>query len=134
MRVRHYAQGKFYTIECPEGTRIVRNSTFRASGKPDPCDGIIVQFNGKELRIPAEPAELLPLLAESGNLGVSLVGEPEPDVRLVGVCCPDCGETDVNWLQLRDGSESVHCDHCGAEFALPVLTDAPMRVSSRPAD
>ena len=24
MRVRHYAQGKFYTIECPEGTRVVR--------------------------------------------------------------------------------------------------------------
>ena len=36
MRIKHYAQGKFYTIECPEGTRVVRNSTFRASGKPEP--------------------------------------------------------------------------------------------------
>ena len=31
MRVRHHAQGKFYTIECPEGTRVVR--------RPEPVDG-----------------------------------------------------------------------------------------------
>ena len=63
-------------------------------------------MNGKEIRIPADPPELLPLLAESGNFGVSLVGEPEPDVRLAGVSCPGCGEADdVTWLQLADGSE-----------------------------
>jgi ribosomal protein S27E len=134
MRIRHYAQGKCYVIDCPEGTRVVRNSTFRASGKPDPCEGIVFPFKGKEIRIPADPPELLPLLAETGNFGVSLVGEPEPDVRLAEVSCLTCGETDVAWLQLRDESEWVRCDGCGAEFALPPLPDAPIRVSSHPAD
>ena len=26
MRVRYYAQGNFYTIQCPEGTEFVRRS------------------------------------------------------------------------------------------------------------
>src|SRR4051812_48359832 len=124
MRIRHFAQGKSYTIECPDGTRVVRNSTFRASGKPGPCDGIVVPFGGREIPIPADPPELLPLLAESGRCGLAMVGEPEPDVRLAGRSCPDCGEMDVSWLQLRDDSEAVHCDRCGAEFALPVPSDA----------
>ena len=132
MRIKCHAQGKFYTIECPEGTRVVRRS-----GRPEaggPHDHLVVPLNGKEVRIPADPPELLPMLAESGNFGVSLVGEPEPDVRLAGVSCPGCGETDVTWLQLREDSESVHCDRCGADFVLPVFPDASIRVSSRKAD
>src|SRR4051812_33161612 len=110
MRVRHYAQGKFYTIQCPEGTRVVRRPERPPDEKPVPHDVLLVPLNGQEIRIPADPPELLPMLAESENFGVSLIGEPEPDVRLAGVVCPGCGETDVNWLLLRDGSEVVHCD------------------------
>ncbi len=131
MRIRHFAQGKFYTIRCPQGTRVVRNSTYRASGKPDPCDGIVVPYNGREIPIPADPPELLPLLAESGRCGLSMVGEPEPDVRLAGASCPGCGEDDVNWLQLRDDSEAVHCDRCRHEFGVPVPTVAPVTASPR---
>ena len=76
---------------------------------------------------------MLPLLAETGNFGITLVGEPEPDVDLAGVACPDCGQEDVNWLQLGDGSETVRCDYCGAEFALPVTAVFPV-VSTRRAD
>jgi hypothetical protein len=54
---------------------------------------------------------LLPLRAESGNFGITLIGEPEPDVRLIGVACPDGGERDVAWLHRQDGSEAVHCEH-----------------------
>jgi ribosomal protein S27E len=133
MRIKCHAQGKFYTIECPEGTKIVR-------GADSPCgdlpflDHLVVPFNGKTIRIPADPPELLPLLAETGNFGVSLVGEPEPEERLAGVACPGCSEADVNWLVLQDNTEAVHCDRCGADFALPPLPDAPIRVSSHPAD
>src|SRR4051794_23778391 len=99
MRVRCHAQGKFYTIECPEGTRLVR-----CSDQPPYAevahDQLVVPLNGKEVRIPADPPELLPMLAESGNFGVTLVGEPEPDVALAGVDCPGCGEADVAWLRL----------------------------------
>jgi hypothetical protein len=45
MRVRRHAQGKFYTIECPEGTRIVR-----AAGRPESGsvhhDHLIVPLGG----------------------------------------------------------------------------------------
>ena len=92
MRVRHHAQGKFYTIECPEGTRIVRRSEQPADGEAVPHDHLVVPLNGKEVRIPADPPELLPLLAESGKFGITLVGEPVPDMRLAGVVCPGCGE------------------------------------------
>ncbi len=44
-----------------------------------------------------------------------------------------CGQDDVNWLQLGDGSETVRCDDCGAEFALPVTAVFPV-VSTRRAD
>ncbi len=133
MRVKHYAQGKFYVIQCPEGTRVVHRSDLSADGEAIPHDHLVVLLDGEEVRIPADPPELLPMLAETGNFGVSLVGEPEPDVDLAGVACPDCGQDDVNWLQLGDGSETVHCDYCGAEFALPVTTVVPV-VSTRRAD
>ena len=119
MRIKHYAEGKFYEIRCPDGTRIVRNRVFRASGVPDPCDGIVVPFGGQQIPIPADPATLLPLLAESGRCGLSLLGEPEPEARLAGVSCPECGEGDVNWLRAEDDSEMVHCDRCGGDFAVP---------------
>ena len=126
MRVRHHTQGKFYTIQCPEGTRIERRSEQPADGEAVPHDHLVVPLNGKEVRIPADPPELLPLLAETGNFGVSLVGEPEPDVRLTGVVCPECGETDVTWLQLGTDSEAVRCDRCGSDFALPAPTVVPV--------
>src|SRR4051794_26406496 len=107
MRVRHHAQGKFYTIECPEGTIVVRRPDLTADGEAVPHDHLVVPLDGKEVRIPADPPELLPLLAETGKFGVTLVGEPEPDVRLTGTSCPDCGETDVAWLQVEDGLEAV---------------------------
>lgn len=115
MRVKHHAQGKFYVIECPEGTRLVPRSE---DTQPTPCDYLVVPLNDKEVRIPADPPELLPMLAESGNFGISLVGEPVADVRLTGVVCPKCGEDDVNWLQVREGTETVHCDRCGITFAV----------------
>ena len=118
MQVKHHAQGKFYVIECPEGTRLVRRSEDPAA---EPCDHLVVPLNGEEVRIPADPPELLPLLAESGNFGISPVGEPVPDVNLAGVVCPKCGEDDVNWLQLMDNQKAVHCDRCGTEFGVAVL-------------
>jgi predicted RNA-binding Zn-ribbon protein involved in translation (DUF1610 family) len=131
MRVKHYAQGKFYVIECPEGTRVVRRSDQPANGKTVLHDHLVVPFKGQILNIPADPPELLPMLAETGNFGVSLVGEPEPDVRLAGASCPNCGETDVNWLQFRDGTETAHCDHCGDDFGLPVRPLADIPISDR---
>jgi hypothetical protein len=118
-------------IECPERTRLIRRSD---DTQETPCDHLVVPLRGKEIRIPADPPELLPMLAESRNLGITLVGEPEPDVRLAEVSCLTCCETDVAWLQLQDESEWVRCDSCGAEFALPPLPDAPIRVSSRTAN
>jgi ribosomal protein S27E len=134
MRVKHYAQGKFYTIECPEGTRVVRRTERPADGEAVPHDHLIVPLNGKEIRISADPPELLPMLAETGNFGVTLVGDLVPEGRLAGVACPKCGETDVTWLQLGDASETVHCDDCGADFALPVRPITPLRVGNRSAD
>jgi hypothetical protein len=131
MRVKHHAQGKFYVIECPEGTRLVRRTS---GGEAVKCDQLIVPLNGKELRIPADPPELLPMLAESGNFGIKLVGEPVPDVNLAGVICPECGEDDVNWLQLRDDSETVHCDYCVTDFDLPVPTPSHPPVASKEGD
>ena len=125
MRVKHHAQGKFYVIECPEGTRLVRRSD---QPQVVEYDHLVVPLNGEDIRIPADPPELLPMLAESGNFGITLVGEPVPDVRLAGVVCPKCGEDDVNWLQLREDTETVHCDNCGTEFALAV---APVNAERR---
>src|SRR5689334_692046 len=123
MRVKLYAQGKFYTIQCPEGTRVVRRPERTPDDESVSHDLLVIPLNGKEIRIPAEPPELLPMLAESGNFGVSLV----PDVRLAGASCPGCGEDHVAWLRPEEGSESVHCDHCGTDFELPVrhITSVP---------
>ncbi len=126
MRVKHHAQGKFYVIECPEGTRLVRRSE---DTHATPCDHLVVPLNGKEVRIPADPPELLPMLAETGNFGVTLVGESVPDVRLAGVVCPRCGEDDVNWLQVREGTETVHCDRCGTDIGLPSLGRTGLPIS-----
>ncbi len=137
MRVRHHAQGKFYSIECPEGTRIVRSSDPAADGEEVPHDHLVVPLKGKEIRIPADPPELLPLLAETGKFGIALIGDPVPEMRLAGVVCPECGESDVNWLQLREDSGSAHCDRCEADFALPLPTVGhvrPVRVGNRSAD
>jgi ribosomal protein S27E len=132
MRVERHAQGKFYTIQCPEGTRIERRSEEPAEGEAVSHEYLVVPSNGKEVRIPADPPELLPLLAESGKFGITLMGEPVPDMRLAGVSCPGCGESDVNWLQVEDGPETVHCDHCGADFTLPVPTTSPVPLSDVP--
>ena len=129
MRVKQHAQGKFYVIECPEGTRLVRRTS---GGEVVTHDHLVVPLNDEKVRIPADPPELLPMLAESGNFGIALVGEPVPDVRLAGVVCPKCSEDDVNWLQLREGSETVHCDRCGTELGLAVATMAPRSPSRQP--
>ena len=81
-------------------------------------DRLIVPFEGEVIPIPADPPELLPLLAESGRFGLTLDGEPEPDLRLAGASCPGCGEDDVTWLVFEDQTERVHCDRCSADFGL----------------
>jgi hypothetical protein len=129
MQVRCYAQGKFYTILCPEGTRLVRGKG-RPGGKLAEHDHLIVPLKGKTIRIPAEPPELLPLLAESGNFGVLLVGDPEPDVRLADASCPGCREADVNRLRLSGNSKAVHSNSCGSYSNLPVwskINDSTLR-------
>jgi hypothetical protein len=114
MRVRVYSAGKFYLIECPEGTRVVRHTVESA----EPNDRLVVPFEAQEIVIPGDPSELLPLLAESRRCGLSLVGEPLPAVNLAGVVCPNCNEDDVCWLSVDDGSKIVHCDNCGCDFGL----------------
>ena len=64
------------------------------------------------------PSELLPLLAESGICGLSLISGPEPEARLAGAGCTTCGEDDVNWLSVEDGSDTAHCDRRGSDFGL----------------
>jgi hypothetical protein len=114
MRVRVYSTGKFYLIECPEGTRVVGH----AVESSEPNDLLVVPFEGQDIAIPCDQSELLPLLAESGRRGLSLVGEPQPAVNLAGAVCPNCNEDDVSWLSVDDGSKTVHCDSCGCDFGL----------------
>ena len=78
----------------------------------------MVPFEGEEIPIPADPPELLPLLAESGRCGLTLVGEPEPAARLAGVACPKCAESDVNWLRVEEDDAGAHCDRSQADFVL----------------
>ena len=123
MRIKHFSKGKFYLIECPPGTRVVRCSEQPALVGSDGHDLLLVPFDGQEICIPSEPSELLPLLAESGRCGLSLIRGPEPDERLAGSVCPNCGEDDVNWLSVEDNSETAHCDRCGSDFG---ITDQPV--------
>ena len=69
-------------IECPEGTRVVRCTEQPVDGEVAPHDHLVVPLNWMEIRIPADPPELLPLLAESGNFVISLSGEPVPEEPL----------------------------------------------------
>lgn len=133
MWVTHDAQGEYYEIAHPEGTRLVRCPDQHADGQPIGSDHRIVSLKGEHLPIPSQPPELLSLLAETGNFGISLVGGPVPEERLAGVSCPGCGETDLTWLQREDASEVVHCDRCGVDFGLPVLRTSPIEVGNRSA-
>jgi ribosomal protein S27E len=119
MHVRHYAQGKWYQIVCPEGSRVERQSDQAGPGGGHPQDRLIVAWGGEEIAIPAEPEELLPLLAESGRCGLSLLGKPEATAELAGVACPGCGEQDIDWLSIGESDEMVHCDRCGSDFRAP---------------
>jgi Zn ribbon nucleic-acid-binding protein len=119
MLVRHYSQGKWYRIVCPEGSRVERQSDQAGPGGGQPQDRLIVPWVGEEIVIPAEPAELLPLLAESGRCGLSLRGKPEAGADLAGATCPGCGEQDIDWLSIGESDEKVHCDRCGGDFRAP---------------
>jgi hypothetical protein len=112
MRIRHFSKGKWYEIQCPEGSRVERGSGRAAPG----ADRLIVAWDGQEIPIPADPEELLPLLAEAGRCGLVLCGEPEPGPVLIGASCPGCGEWDMHWLAVEDDCERIHCDACGADF------------------
>ncbi|WZP00389.1 hypothetical protein EP7_002030 [Isosphaeraceae bacterium EP7] len=69
MRIKHYSEGRFYVIDCPPGSRVVREASS--------YDLLIVPFGEKDVPISSEPEELLPLLADAGRCGLSLVGESE---------------------------------------------------------
>jgi hypothetical protein len=118
MRVRVYSKGKFFLIECPDGTRVVRFAVDSGSDGADSHDRLLVPFDGRAIPIPADPPELLPLLADAGRFGLSVVGELVPDVNLAGAICPSCNEDDVSWLSVEDSSNVAHCDNCGCDFGL----------------
>ena len=113
------------------GTRVVRCSEQPALVGSDGHDLLVVPFEGQEIRIPADPAELLPLLAESGRCGLSLIGGPEPGMMLAGAVCPNCSEDEVNWLSVEDNSETAHCDRCGSDFGLPLSPTMAVPISKR---
>jgi hypothetical protein len=112
-----------------QGSRVVR-----CWGHPDGHDLLVVPYEGQEIHIPADPAELLPLLAESGRGGLSLIGDPEPERMLAGPACPGCGKGDVNWLSVDDDSETAHCDRCGTDFGLPDQSGSHASSSRLPAE
>jgi hypothetical protein len=116
MIVKHYAQGKYYLIACPNGSRLVHRSEQIAPDGHFLADLLVVPFGDKEIAIPVEPPGLLPLLAESGRCGLSLVGEPRPDMSLEGASCPSCGQSDVSWLSAAGDTGRIHCDSCGSSF------------------
>lgn len=118
MQIRLFSKGKFYLIGCPPGTRVVRCSEQSAPVDRDGHDLLVVPFDGQEICIPFDPSELLPLLAESRRCGLSLISGPEQEARLAGTGCTNCGEDDVNWLSVEDGSDTAHCDRCGSDFVL----------------
>ena len=118
MRIRVHSKGKFYLIECPAGSRVVRCDAKSASSLAGDRDVLVVPFNCQEISIPSDAPELLPLLAESGRCGLSLIGEPVPDVELDGAKCPTCKDDDQNWPSLTETSRLAHCDRCGCDFYL----------------
>ncbi len=122
MHIRIHSKGKYYLIECPAGTRVVRCAAQAVPGADDSHDRVIIPFRGQELTIPADPPELLPLLADAGQYGLSLIGEPLADASVAGAVCPNCNEDDVSWLSVEDDSNIAHCDNCGCDFGL----DSPL--------
>ena len=114
MRIKHYAGGKFYPIDCPEGTAIVRQSDRLDRTGAFLPDLVVVRVKGRDIPIPTEPPDLLPMLAESRRFGLKLAGPARPDMYLGGAACPDCGERDLDWLWLDD--DAVRCECCGATF------------------
>jgi uncharacterized metal-binding protein (TIGR02443 family) len=132
VRIKHFSKGKYYVIQCPQGTSVVRCSAQPALVEPHGHDLLVVPFEGREIRIPADPSELLPLLSESGRCGLSLIGDPEPEMMLAGAACPNCGEDDVNWLSVEDGSETAHCDRCGSDFGLTDQSGSDAKVIRPP--
>jgi hypothetical protein len=125
VRIKHFSKGKSYVIQCPHGTRVVRRSSLPALFGSDGHDLLVVPFEGREIRIPADPADLLPLLAKSAQCGLSLIGGPELGMMLAGAVCPSRGEDDVNWPSVEDESETAHCDRCGSDFGLPLSPTIP---------
>ena len=120
MRIRHYSLGKFYLIECPEGSRVVRDAS-----SPE---RLAVPFDGRGIMIPAEPCELLPMLAEAGRCGLALIGEPVFEPRFTGLICPSCAERETAWLTLEDDGESALCERCSHRFiASPIPIDSGHR-------
>src|SRR4051794_33083409 len=103
-------------MECPGGSRVERSSDGAVPGGSSIADRLIVAWDGQEIPIPADPEELLPLLAEAGRCGLVLCGEPVPGPDLAGVSCPGCGERDVQWLAVVLDGRIVHCDACGFDF------------------
>jgi hypothetical protein len=69
MLVRHYAAGKWYSITCPEGSRVVRAAAADDADGRAGIDRLIVPRLGGPLTIPDEPAALLPMLAEWDRAG-----------------------------------------------------------------
>jgi hypothetical protein len=116
MIAKDHAQEKFYLIACPEGSKIVRRSDQIALDGDLLPDLLVVPFEGKDIVIPVDPLELLPLLAESRRCALSLIGEPRADLHLEGASCPWSGEGDVNWLSVEDESQRVRCDRCRGDF------------------
>jgi hypothetical protein len=113
-------------IRWPSGLNVMlasaRERPFRVvssgSDGADSHDLLIVPFRGQSLTIPADTPELLPLLADAGKYGLSVVDEPAASADLAGVVCPNCNEDDVSWLSVEDDSNIAHCDNCGSEFEL----------------
>ncbi len=93
MGFRVHSNGRFYLIECPAGTTIVRREAKSVPDSAESHDLLVVPFQGLELAIPSDPPELLPLLAESERFGLALVGEPVADVNLAGAVWPNATRT-----------------------------------------
>jgi len=72
MRIKHYAEGKFHTIECPEGSRVVRRSELPADGGAIQTDALVVPLNGKEVRTP-RPARIDRKPAQADAVGRDLL-------------------------------------------------------------